>query len=129
MSLLTKNFSKLSGLIKGTRDRAIYFSMLSSNASCSRENEYCVGTVLISSVPVTVFINFAHGWKKRFITFDKFGSRNGNPLIERPIDLKYVYGNGQSISFVKIAYVEKYIYIFFVRVIFSTYSWMFKFTV
>lgn len=107
MSLLTKNFSKLSGLIKGTRDRAIYFSMFSSNASCSRENEYCVGTVLISSVPVTVFIKFAHGWKKRFITFDKFGSRKGNPLIERPIDLKYVYGNGQSISFVKIAYVEK----------------------
>ena len=54
--------------------------------------------MVISCVYDSVFIKFADGWKKVFRKFDKFGGRNQSSLTGRPIDLKYVSGNGQSIS-------------------------------
>ena len=54
--------------------------------------------LVASSVPDSAFIKFADGGKKRFSKFGKFGSKNWNPLTVRPIDLKYLSGNGQSIS-------------------------------
>ena len=54
-----------------------------------------------------MFLKFADGWEKLFSKFDKFGSRNSMHLTERPIDLKYVSGNGRSISFNQSVCFEK----------------------
>ena len=53
---------------------------------------------VISSVPDSVFIKFADGRKKLFSKFGRFGNIIWNPLTLRPIDLRYVSVNGQSIS-------------------------------
>ena len=50
--------------------------------------------------------------KKLFSKFDKFGSKNWNPFTVRPIDLKYLSANGQSISADWDLYDKKYFFFF-----------------
>ena len=79
--------------------------MPSSIPFCSGKKEYCVGTEVVCSVPVSLFIKPGDDCRIFFSEADKFRKVNVNHLTDIPIFVEYLSGKGQLSMLLFIVYV------------------------